>query len=120
MKKILTTFIVLITVATGAYLSSCNPKKEITKTACASSPTYTADIKPIMDLSCMPCHSSENHKHNIDLSSYEGTKAAAGAKSFMGSVKHEVGFDEMPMKKDKLNDATIEKLSCWVQNGMVK
>lgn len=120
MKKLFIVSVSLLLVVMIGYLSSCNPKKKVATTGCASSPTFTTDIKPIMDASCMPCHNAQNHKHNIDLSSYEGTKAAAGAKSFLGSMKHEAGFAPMPMKKDKLDDATIEKLSCWVQNGMPK
>ncbi len=119
MKKYFTIISTLMILAISIYISSCKTKKA-TKTACASSPTYTADIKSILDANCMPCHSAEKHKHNIDLSSYESTKEIATAKSFLGSLRHEAGYEAMPMKKDKLDDATIEKISCWVQNGMAK
>lgn len=119
MKKIFISFLSLAVFASVFYFSSCKTKK-IAKTACNYSPTYTADIKPIMDANCMPCHSAEKHKHNFDVSSYEATKESAKAKNFIPSLKHEAGVEPMPMKKDKLSDETIEKISCWIQNGMPK
>jgi uncharacterized membrane protein len=118
MKKYITAIIAVTTTAGCVYLSSCKPKKEVSKTACASSPTFTADIKPIFDASCMPCHSAEKHKHNIDLSSYGSSKDAAKGKNFLGSLRHKAGYEPMPMKKDKLAEDVIEKISCWIQNGM--
>ena len=120
MKKYFTTAIALTAIAASIYLFACKTKKETTKIACASSPTYTADIKSILDANCMPCHSAEKHKHNIDLSKYETAKAAAADKSFLGSIRHEAGYEPMPVKHDKLDDATIQKLSCWVQTGLLK
>jgi cytochrome c553 len=119
MKNIFTTSLSLVAIAACIYFSACKTKKA-PATACASSPTYTADIKSILDASCMPCHSAEKHKHNIDLSGYETTKESAAGKNFLGSIRHEAGYDAMPAKADKLSDATIEKISCWIQNGMPK
>ena len=123
MKKYALTISIAVT-AVCVYLSSCKTKKEV-KTACASSPTYTADVKSIFDANCMPCHSAEKHKHNIDLSSYETTKEASQGKNFLGAIRHEAGYDAMPpppqpplQDNKKLSDATIEKISCWIQNGM--
>ena len=118
MKKILLVLTAILLIIGFACLASCKPKKEIAKTACAPSPTFAADVKPIFEGNCMPCHNSEKHKNNIDLSSYATSKDAAKGKNFLGSLKHEPGYDPMPMKKDKLNDETIGKISCWIQNGM--
>jgi hypothetical protein len=75
----------------------------------------------------MPCHNSEKHKHNIDLSNYDGAKDAAKGKNFLGAIRHQEGFDAMPpppkpplADTKKLSDETIEKISCWIQNGMPK
>lgn len=119
MKRILASTTLILILGSIFYLSSCKSKKVTTSsTKCASSPTYTADIKPIFDASCMPCHSAEKRKHNIDVSSYASSKEAAKSKSLLGSIKHEVGYDAMPLKHDKLSDVQIEKVACWIQNGM--
>ena len=127
MKNILIATFTFAAIASLIYLASCTPKKEATKTACTSAPTYTADIKTIFDATCMPCHSAEKHKHNIDLSNYETTKEIAKGKNFLGAIRHEAGYDAMPPPPEpplqdnkRLSDATIEKISCWIENGMPK
>lgn len=124
MKKYFKAGLSLIVIAACIYITSCKPKQAATKAtqaACASSPTYTADIKQILDVNCgNTCHSEAKKKHGIDLSSYEPSKEAASRNSFMGSIRHEDGFDAMPANHAKLDDATIEKLACWVKNGMPK
>lgn len=124
MKKYFKVGLSLSVIAACIYISSCKPKQVATKTtqtACVSSPTYTADIKQILDANCgTTCHSAEKKKHGIDLSSYEPSKESASRNSFMGSIRHEDGFEPMPANHAKLDDATIEKLSCWVKNGMPK
>ena len=121
MKNYFTIAISLTVIGTCMYITACKTKKEAAaKTGCASSPTYTADIKSILDGNCLPCHSAEHKKHGVDISSYETAKAAAAYKNFLGSIKREDGFVPMHARHDKLDDATIEKISCWVQNGMPK
>lgn len=125
MKKVSVSLILAVAIGL-LYLSSCKTKKEV-KAACTSSPTYTADIKSILDANCMPCHSAEKHKHNIDLSSYETAKESAQGKNFLGAIRHEAGYDAMPPPpkppledNKRLSDDVIEKLACWIQNGMPK
>lgn len=118
MKKV-NILIAAATLTTAIYLSSCKSKKNAAASGCTTTPTFTADIKPILDQYCgKTCHSAEKHRHNIDLSTYALSKSAAANKNFLGSIKHEQGYDAMPMKADKLPDATIEKIACWVNGGM--
>lgn len=101
---------------------SCKSSKSTTSTAAVNcgdaKPTYTTDIKPILDTHCAAtCHSAKNMADGIDLSSYEGAKAVSGKKKFLGAIRHEFGYPPMPKKADKLADADITKIACWVQNG---
>jgi hypothetical protein len=83
-------------------------------------PTYTADVKPILDANCAgTCHSAINHAANIDLSKYETVKAVSSNKKFLGSIRHDKGFEPMPRKNPKLSDDDIHKIACWVQGGSV-
>lgn len=118
MKKIVS----IVTIALALFIVSCKTKKASTETstsACVTTPTYTADIKPIIDASCgTTCHSAQKRKAGIDLSTYESVKENAAQKRFLGAIKHEQGFDPMPAYAAKLDDATIQKIECWIKGGM--
>ena len=99
---------------------ACTPRKAL-KSTCSPVPTYSADIKTIIDINCASsCHSAEKKKHNIDLSTYELVKEESGHGAFLGSIRHENGYDAMPQKHDKLDEATIQKIVCWIQSGTPK
>ncbi len=119
-QKILLPVVGLMALAT--IITSCKTQKTVVapkEINCTTSPTYAADIKPIIDESCgNSCHSAKRKAHGIDLSSFEGVKDAAADKSFLGAINHEKGFDKMPRMRGKLDDATIEKITCWVRGGM--
>jgi hypothetical protein len=36
----------------------------------------------------------------------------------MGTIKWEKHYPQMPQQMDKLDDATINKIECWIINGM--
>jgi hypothetical protein len=103
-----------------AVIAACKSKPVATASKCTdTSLTFTNDIKPIMDLNCAStCHSAKKHAHGIDLSTYENVKAAAADKSFMGSIRHQGVYTPMPKNHDKLDEVTLQKISCWIDNGM--
>jgi hypothetical protein len=81
--------------------------------------TYENTVKSIMDVNCAnSCHSAEKHASGIDLSTHEKVKEAAAKRYFMGSLNHQVGFAAMPLKAPKLSNEDLEKLQCWIENGM--
>jgi hypothetical protein len=83
-------------------------------------PTYTGQIKAIMDNSCAMsgCHSSSSRASGIDLSSYSAVKTEAAKARFMGSMEHQSSYHAMPRGAAKLPDSTLQKLACWIDNGM--
>ena len=114
-----------IVAVVGLTLSSCKTQKTATtatpkaEPVCTTTPNYASDIKPIIDDACgNSCHSAAKKAHQIDLSSYEGTKSAAADKSFLGAINQESGYAPMPRMHPKLDDATIAKITCWVKGGM--
>jgi hypothetical protein len=84
-------------------------------------PTYTTDIKAIMDSRCATsgCHSASSAAHGIKLHDLTNTKAAFDSHSnFLATVHHASGEEAMPQGSSKLSDADIQKLDCWFKNGM--
>jgi len=80
-------------------------------------PTYLVDIKPILDQHCNKCH-RDRSPGGYNFGTYENTVKAAGDKEFLGSIKWEGYYDHMPANAAKLDDGTINKIECWVNNGM--
>jgi len=82
-------------------------------------PTYTADIKPILDASCAKsgCHDAITKANNYDLSAYGPASAISQGNRFLGAIQHKNGFSEMPQGGPKLSDDKIQQLTCWVENG---
>ena len=102
-----------------AIIAGCK-KDAITTYDCTGvAPTYTVDIKPILDANCATssCHSATAKKEGYDLSSYSTSKSASGKSAFLGSIQHKSGYKAMPEGRAALDEADIKLISCWVQNG---
>ena len=97
---------------------SCK-KEAVTYDCTSTAPTYTKDIKPIMDASCASsgCHSAQNPAEGINLSSYTGTKGAAAKDDFLASIQQTGSAKAMPKGGSKLSDDKIKLIYCWIQNG---
>ncbi len=82
-------------------------------------PTYTADIKPILDGSCAisGCHNASSAQNGIVLSAYASAAAESLNDRFLGSIQHKKGYIAMPKDAAQLSQSDIELLTCWVQNG---
>lgn len=82
-------------------------------------PTYTSDIKPILNASCAKsgCHDAFSHQQGVDLSSYGSASDISRSSSFLGTIEHLNGYNPMPQGAGKLSNDKIQLLSCWVENG---
>lgn len=112
-------FFALLGATVLSLFFSCK-KDEIQTYDCTGiAPTYTADIKAIMDASCATsgCHNATTKAKGINLSSYATVKSESQNDRFMGSMQHLSGYDNMPQGASKLSDATLQKIYCWIQNG---
>lgn len=104
-------------------LLSCKKDDPIDTVDCTGlTPTYTTDVKAILDASCAKsgCHNAATQQSGVDLSNYASASEISMQERFLGVIQHKSGFPEMPDDGPKLPDATIEILTCWVQNGSVE
>jgi len=107
-------------IAVIAFLAILSGCKHVVQYDCTGvTPTYTQNVKPILDATCaLPeCHSGGRSDNEINLSDYAGASSASRKKSFMGSVQHMPFYQQMPKNADRLPDAQIHILYCWIQNG---
>jgi hypothetical protein len=93
--------------------------KHVVQYDCTFTPTYTENIKPILDVTCARegCHSAGHGAGDINLSDYAGASDASKNKNFMGAIQHKPFYQQMPKGGDILPDTQIHLIYCWVQNG---
>jgi hypothetical protein len=115
MKKI------LVSVIIASAVIACKTPKETAATPkpdCSNSTvTYATDIKPIMEANCTKCH-NKNNKAGYNFFTLESVKEAASKGELLGTIKHLKGYAAMPKMASKMDQATIDKIECWINNGM--
>ena len=100
-------------------LYSCGNNTDDKVDCTGVTPTYTADISPIL-ASCAidGCHGNVATQANINLTTYAGAKSGSANSKFLKAIKHQSGAEAMPPAgNDKLSDANIKLIECWINNG---
>jgi len=110
MKIAFNTFLII-----GFLLFSCTREKVTPiDQQCNTTVSFSNDIMPIMQANCIACHDQGNASGGYDFSSY--TAISANANALLGSVKAN-GYQLMPLGGPALPDSTIQKISCWINQG---
>jgi hypothetical protein len=101
------------------FFFACSKDPDTNIDCTGLTPTYTADIKPILDASCAisGCHDAITQQNGYDFSSYESAKSASQGSRFLGAIQHKSGFVAMPYNLPKLSDDKVQQLTCWVETG---
>jgi hypothetical protein len=79
--------------------------------------SFSKDIQPIINSSCISCHSTAANLGNVALEGHSAVLKYANDGSLVGSVKHLSGYSAMPQGASKLNACNISKIESWVQAG---
>lgn len=110
MKIAFNTFLII-----GFLLFSCTREKVTPiDQQCNATISFTNEVLPIMEANCVSCHQPGNASGGYDLSSY--TAISANANAIVGSMKAN-GYQLMPLGGPALPDSTIQKISCWINQG---
>jgi len=104
----------------GLIIASCGKEDLITYDCTGLTPTYTSDVKALMDAHCATagCHDAISKESGYDLSTYQAVVSDAEKNAFMGSMQHLKGYDSMPENSSKLSDTDLKTISCWIENGV--
>ncbi len=113
----------LFSIAVAGFAYSCEKEATpVTYDCTGLTPTYTKDVKPLMDTYCATsgCHSASSKADGKDYSSYTVVKTNSSSNAFMGSMQHLSGYNAMPKGSSKLSDTQLKTISCWINNGKLE
>ncbi len=105
-------------IAQGALNNSCEQLE------CDSvNVSFSQTVFPIIQNSCLGCHSGPNPNGGISLTNYQQIKVAASVSvgspgSLLGAITHAPGNTPMPQNGMQLSDCKIAQIRNWIQEGM--
>jgi len=113
--------LLLLAFINGCYYDSEEKLYPQLSTSCdLSNVTYTANVKPILQASCLSCHSNSkagNSGGGVKLENYADVLISVNSGKLMGTINHAIGYQAMPQGGGKLTDCEINQLQKWIDNG---
>lgn len=79
--------------------------------------TYSGAIVPILQSTCIGCHSGPTPTGGLDLTVYNNVRTVALNGILKGVINHEPGFPQMPRGGNKLPDCKIKQIENWIKAG---
>lgn len=82
--------------------------------------TYSGAVKPLMQSYCAGCHySGASAVGGVTLDNYaDVVTAASDSAMLLGSIRHTLGYPQMPQAGIKLSDCQVTQIEKWIKNGM--
>ena len=115
MKKI----ILLLLVAGIAVFTACSKKSNVGKAPKVIPTTYVADIVPLLQSKCTPCHFPSKGGFKANFENYESAKKySADMLARVQLNPGDRGF--MPFKHEKLTAEEIVIIKKWVDQGLLE
>lgn len=81
-----------------------------------TNPTYTANIKSIIDANCVSCHAPGGENSTVPLQTY--AQVSAKAADIKIRIEKPAGDPLVMPKGGKLSQSKIDLINKWIANGM--
>jgi hypothetical protein len=110
-------FFLVSLVLTILLTSSCTKDKvggdvPYPEVICSDTVSFSNEILPIIENNCTGCHDNQN---GYTLTNHQNISANYAA--IVGSMKGQ-GYQLMPQSGPALPDSLIQKIQCWVNQGL--
>lgn len=79
--------------------------------------TFSGQIWPVIQNSCLGCHSGINPSGGLLLTDHSKIVAATNEGRLLGSIRHESGYSPMPQNLPRLNDCVLTQFQKWIDDG---
>lgn len=79
--------------------------------------TFSQQVKPILQTSCIGCHTGPNAGGSIDLTTYNNVKTQVTNGKLWGSINFLNGFSAMPKNGNKLSACKLTIIRKWIEAG---
>ena len=79
--------------------------------------TYSKFVSNYVNRLCVGCHSSASPSGGIVLDNYNDVKKYVDNGRFIGSIRHDNGYERMPQSMPKSPKCDIDKLEAWITSG---
>ncbi|HOW24555.1 MAG TPA: hypothetical protein PK711_02705 [Bacteroidales bacterium] len=79
--------------------------------------TYALTVRPILQNSCLGCHSGAAPSGGIRLETHSDVLAVVNNGKLLGTIRHEQGYSAMPKNGAKLDACYITQIEKWIKNG---
>lgn len=122
MKKAVKMSLILVLAAIAGCYYDTEEKlyPQVSSTCDLSNVTYSQTVVPILQASCLSCHSNSNSGSSgggIRLENYSDVQTMAKNGKLMGTINHSSGYQAMPQGGGKLIDCEISQLQTWIDLG---
>jgi hypothetical protein len=115
MKRI----ILVLTIISVVFFTACSKKNAAGKTPKVIPATYVADITPLMQVKCSPCHLPSKGGRKANFENFEGAKKYSTDMLVRIQLNPgDRGF--MPFKNPKLSAEEIVIFKKWIEQGMLE
>ena len=95
--------------------TSTVPVKIALDCSASSTASFAKDIKPIFDQYCVSCHGDAG---GYDFTTFADISRAAKNGDLLGTIKWQHRFPKMPANSAQLDQDIINKIECWINNGL--
>ena len=79
--------------------------------------TYSAAVRPILEVHCIGCHNNTTQNGSVNLSTYSGVQTVVLNGKLSGSINFQPGYPQMPPGGQKISDCNITQIMKWINAG---
>lgn len=118
MKRIILATVLVVLVSAGLVFSSCESKTYDEISEIVTNPTYSSNVKKVIDKNCISCHAGDSQYPNLE--NYEEVKSAIENDNLICKIDDlaDCSGGIMPTS-GRMPQSTIDMIKLWRDQGLI-